>query len=79
MPDNQLPLLSPLQPAPPSGPAKKPYRSKTLWANLIMGLLLLYPRTAPFVSQYPAIVTLVIVGVNFVLRLVTHGRISLED
>ena len=73
--------VSPLSPqqalVPP--PGKAPWKSKTLWANLLMALLSMNPKTGALVAQYPTAGILIVAAVNFILRLVTHGRIAMDN
>ena len=59
---------------------KRPWQSKTLWANLVLGLASFasawFPAIGNFVS--PSSVGVVMGMVNMVLRMVTKDRIEMK-
>lgn len=61
---------------------KPAYLSKTLWINVIMAILALFlPKFVVWTQEnagtYTQIVALVFTCVNFLLRLITKGKIEL--
>lgn len=58
---------------------KRPWQSKTLWANLIIALgALLIPGSAEWIRGHPEISVLLQVAINFALRLVTKEKIEVK-
>jgi hypothetical protein len=54
------------------------YLSKTLWTNFIMTVLIFaIPQIRPYV-QNPEVLASAFMAVNFVLRLLTKGRIVIS-
>lgn len=57
---------------------KKVWESKTFWVSLLLALAPLIPGASEFMSSQPELVNSVIVSIFMVLRLVSHGKISLK-
>lgn len=60
--------------------AKKPWLSKTLWANLLMAIIAFIPW-APlqsWIAGNPDLVLQILAGVNIVLRMLTDSKIQLK-
>lgn len=55
---------------------KKPWKSKTLLANLLVAILAMTPLADQFGAEQ---VMLVLSAVNIILRLVTKDKIGLND
>lgn len=61
-------------------PIKKPWLSKTLILNfLVATLAIFWPAGKEFIATHGDITLAVFSGVNFLLRLITSDKISLED
>jgi hypothetical protein len=64
--------------------SKKPWQSKTILANTVIALagvlasLGFLPSVHEFLQGHVEIVVSVIAGLGVLLRLVTHGKISIE-
>lgn len=58
-------------------PTKSLFKSKTAIVNAAIALAPLYPPAMTWIQANPALTLQIIVGVNFILRLVTHARVSL--
>lgn len=58
--------------------AKKPWLSKTLWANIIIAASAFYPPAREALTKNPELVLSLLSGVNMILRLITKDKISLE-
>lgn len=56
---------------------KKPYKSKTLWANLIVAAVAFFPFVRDYVT--PDQILIGLSGLNIVLRLITKDKIGFED
>lgn len=61
--------------------SKKPWESKTLWANFIMAAVALIPSqdVQDFFLQNSGVLPMLFLMVNTLLRLVTKDKISLKD
>lgn len=72
-----------LQPvvSPAGAPAPKPpWQSKTMWAATIATVVTLaYPPAAVWIAANPALFTAGLSGVFAVLRLVSHGKVTITD
>lgn len=55
-----------------------PWKSKTLWANLLMAGAAFFPGVQEQIQAHPTILALVFAGVNMALRFLTKGAIVLE-
>lgn len=67
-------------------PAVKPWYSKTIWINAIMGILAALAAFVPALSGWAAwiqanatVIGMVWAGFGIALRLITKGAISLVD
>lgn len=61
-------------------PTKKPWLSKTLILNAVVAIsAIAFPPAAAWIAANPVILATGLAGVNFLLRLVTHQAIGLED
>ena len=60
----------------PAGEAKKPWQSKTLWANLLMSIGAFIPAIQPFVTTES--LAAVFTVVNIILRFTTKSGISIK-
>lgn len=59
---------------------KKPWLSKTLWVNLILGITaMIAPGASELIKAHPEAVMTVFSIINMGLRLMTKDAISLED
>ena len=59
---------------------KKPWESKTLWFNLIMGVLAVaWPVANAYLAAHPDVVAVGFTIINVILRLVTKEQLSLKD
>lgn len=59
---------------------KKLWESKTLWVNLIMALSAMFvPAVKEFIVANPEAVTMIFTGINFLLRIITKGKIVLRE
>lgn len=60
--------------------SKKPWLSKTLWANAILALVAFLPwdPIQSAISNNPDLVMQIVAGVNIVLRMVTGSKVSLK-
>ncbi len=58
---------------------KKPYLSKTLWANWLIATLAFIPSVGDWVASNPQAMTVVFAGVNILLRFVTKDKLQLLD
>jgi len=58
--------------------SKKPLQSKTLWLNLMVALIAFFPEVSEAVKSNPEYSMVFFALVNFVLRLVTKGKIELS-
>ena len=56
---------------------KKPWLSKTLWFNVLMGIMSFHPVTREWIHGREDLAMLVVSGVNMILRLVTSKSITL--
>lgn len=56
---------------------KKPYKSKTLWLNVIVAIIAMIPGVSEKVS--PEQIALGLGGLNMILRLVTKDKIGLNE
>ena len=59
-------------------PTKSPLLSKTLWINVIMAALAFVPVANTWVVAHPEVTMLFFAGVNFLLRLITKDKITLN-
>jgi hypothetical protein len=75
MPDTGITL--PDAPA-PQVVKKAWWKSKTLWTNAVIAALAFHPLTRQYVND-PSVALVAVAVINAILRLVTHGKISLED
>lgn len=58
---------------------KKPWLSKTLWANFIVAGIAFFPGADNYYHAHPLVVVEFLAIANVVLRLATHDRLSLAD
>lgn len=59
---------------------KKPWLSKTLWVNLILGVSAMFiPGVHDWVLAHGDIVASIFAGLNILLRFITKGSIQLVD
>ena len=58
--------------------AKHPLKSKTLWLNLIIGIVAMIPNESIQEMFSEANLVVLLSAVNLVLRMVTKNRIGLE-
>ena len=56
--------------------SKKPWKSKTILANLVVAVVAFFPSVQESVS--PEIVAQALVVINIVLRMITKDKISLS-
>lgn len=63
----------------PAPTTKAPWLSKTLILNLVMAVAAFIPGVGTYIAAHPDIAMSVLAGVNFILRLVTKDKISLQD
>jgi hypothetical protein len=56
---------------------KSPFKSKTLWGNLIMTALAFWPALAE--KMNPEAMVSVMAAVNFLLRMVTKDKLQLGE
>jgi len=60
--------------------SKKPWLSKTLWINALIGVLAIaYPPASAWIVAHPEVATGIFAGINVVLRLITKDAISIAD
>lgn len=57
---------------------KHPLKSKTLWLNLIVGIIAMIPNESIQESFSEANVVILLSAVNLILRMVTKNKIGLE-
>lgn len=57
--------------------SKSIFKSKTAIVNAVIALAPLYPPAMHWIQANPALTLQIIVGANFILRLVTKKRVSL--
>lgn len=58
---------------------KAPYKSKTLWVNLLMAVAAFFPAAQAVIQNHPEAVMAGFGIINMVLRLVTKDKIGLES
>jgi hypothetical protein len=58
-------------------PTKSPFKSKTVWTNLLMAVLAFFPGINDFVVENPQTVIILFTVVNLILRAVTKDKIQL--
>lgn len=58
---------------------KKPWLSRTLWANFAVAAVAFFPGAASFVQSHPLLIVELLACVNFGLRLVSHDKLALQD
>lgn len=58
---------------------KKPWLSKTILLNAVMAVVAFFPVAQAWVSANPQVFVFGFAAVNFVLRLVTKDKISLQE
>ncbi len=61
----------------PASGVKSPWRSKTLWTNLLMAALAFFPGVNDFVVENPQTVVILFTIVNLLLRAITKDKIQL--
>lgn len=55
---------------------KKPWQSKTLWANAIVAVAAFFPPATSWISQNPEGFSLVLGGLNMLLRVVSEKKVT---
>lgn len=60
----------------PTGEVKKPWQSKTLWANLLMAVASFFPQVSGILT--PEVLGTIFMVVNTGLRFVTDKKISIS-
>lgn len=60
---------------------KKPWLSKTLWVNLIAAAFAFFPGlgVSVWIQAHAAEVTMIMAGINMLLRLITKDKVSIVD
>lgn len=59
---------------------KRPWESKTFWVSAILAVVpAVFPPAAAFIAANPALVSAGLAAVFSVLRLVSHGKVTLSD
>ncbi len=58
--------------------SKKPWESRTLWANLIMASVAFIPGVGELISGNAEVAGIIVTGVNVILRLITKGKIEIK-
>lgn len=58
---------------------KKPWQSKTIWANLILALSAFVPSVQDWMLAHPTVLPALFTVANIALRLITKEKISLLD
>lgn len=58
---------------------KRVWQSKTIWVNIIMAITAFFPPVQAYLVAHPDIFTMIFVGVNMVLRLITKDGIQITD
>jgi hypothetical protein len=58
---------------------KKPWQSKTIWANLIIAIAALFvPGAQEWGAQNMEMILMALTGLNVVLRLISKDKVSLS-
>lgn len=58
---------------------KAPYKSKTIWVNLLFAVAAFFPQAQEFLKNHPEAVMSGFAVLNMVLRLVSKDKIGLEN
>jgi len=58
---------------------KKPWLSKTLWANALIALSAFYPPVGAWMAGNADLVLQLLAGLNILLRILTKDKLSLKD
>jgi len=62
----------------PEVPSKKVWESKTFYVSVLLALAPLIPGAQDFMKENPAVVSEAVVVIFMILRVVSHGKISLK-
>lgn len=62
----------------PQDEAKKLWKSKTLWVNLVMAVAAFIPGIGEMISQNPEAAGSLVAIVNVILRLVTKDKVVIK-